>query len=149
MRKIFKKATVAFATFACVFPLTLNSINASATNYYLGDANYDGNVSASDIVFTQQYLMGYYQVNEKNVTCMDVNQDYIIDKADIDEITSMVSANISHGNTTNTLYDLPNNDSRTYKRYNYNSPNTQPYQYILGSVTKELKHQRLSDRKRY
>ncbi len=57
----------------------MGALPAAAT-YDPCDVNRDGRVSIQDVIYLNQYLMGYFYVSDPSV--LDANQNYIVDIAD-------------------------------------------------------------------
>lgn len=111
-----------------------------ATSIILGDVNGDNAVTYSDASAVLQYLSGNINPTAQQVTCMDANQDYVIDRTDYIIINYWVSSGIAN-NTTNltvnkSLYTKPNFEQRVYYRHDCASSNPASYtSYTLGNPT--------------
>lgn len=77
----FKKKAVAFMAgiMTAMSCGTMPSMAANTQRFLLGDVNGDGVVSISDSIITNQYILGCFVASGEELTCMDVNQDYVID----------------------------------------------------------------------
>lgn len=100
---------------------------AATQSVLLGDANGDNNVTYADVGAIQQYLLGYCPVTAKSFTGMDVNQDKIIDSTDAYIIMYRLAYNISAPTVQKELYTLPDNSTRSYKKYTCDTGATTNY----------------------
>lgn len=91
MKKI-KKIAAAAASLA-VMAATTMSLSGSAVTA-VRDANGDGTLTLMDAVYTQQYLMGYY--NPTSVKSFDYDGNSIISDMDIRKIMNCYSGNFSY-----------------------------------------------------
>ncbi|MBP3762049.1 MAG: dockerin type I repeat-containing protein [Ruminococcus sp.] len=97
----------------------------------MGDANGDGYVTVSDSICIYQYLKGAYLPNSdnpaENITAMDINQDYVIDWSDYDDIEWLDSIGGTPSTVSKELYEVPANEPRDYIKYNYSTGVRTPY----------------------
>ena len=100
---------------------------AATQSVLLGDANGDNKVTYADVGAIQQYLLGYCPVTAKSFTGMDVNQDKIIDSTDAYIIQYRLAYNISAPTVQKELYTLPDNSTRSYKKYTCDTGATTNY----------------------
>lgn len=124
MGKLLKKAVALCSALACIGSVTNlyeKESYAAVQNVLLGDANGDGKVNISDAVLVHQYLAGMYQVDAYKLTCMDINQDYVIDSTDALMIQYVEIKTITADTVVKNLYTVPNAETRTYYRHNCKS----------------------------
>lgn len=57
--------------------------SVSAADAQVGDINYDGQISLVDVVILQRYLLGSYQLTQKQALTADMNGDKAIDVFDL------------------------------------------------------------------
>lgn len=133
MQKTIKKVIAALSATACLLPSVTNVITTNATpqNVLLGDANGDGYVTISDSICVYQYLKGTYLPNSndlaKKITAMDINEDYVIDWSDYDDIVWLDSIGGTPSTVSKELYEEPANEPRDYIKYNYSTGVRTPY----------------------
>lgn len=121
---------------------TINTSTIVKTSYadsiLLGDANGDGYVTYSDASTVLQYLAGSINPTSKQITCMDANQDLVIDKADNYIINYWVSTGQNTVSTNpglainKTLYSKPNFEARDYYRHFCNNTPSSYTEYTLS-----------------
>ena len=131
MKKIISKIlSIATATAAigAVIPNVVEK-ESYADAIYLGDANGDYKLTYADASTIQQYLSGSIDPTDKKITCMDINEDGVIDESDYIMIVDIVSS--FHPQQPNhtfyddnpdyivnkSLYTTPNNEGREYYRH--------------------------------
>lgn len=142
MRSFFTKFLSTVTAFVTLGAMASSSImnTAYADSILLGDSNGDNAVTYGDASAVLQYLSGSINPTAKQVTCMDANQDYVIDRTDYIIINYWVSSGIAN-NTTNLmvnkpLYTKPNFEQRNYYRHDCSSSNPASYTpYTLGNPT--------------
>ena len=105
----------------------VSSTSFAATNVLMGDANNNGSVTYSDYAAILQYLNGYAPVSARSFTAMDVNQDKIIDMTDAYIIQYRLAYNISAPTVQKELYTLPDDSTRSYKKYTCDTGITTSY----------------------
>lgn len=132
----FKKKAVAFMAgiMTAMSCGTMPSMAANTQRFLLGDVNGDGVVSVSDSIITNQYILGCFVASGEELTCMDVNQDYVIDNTDVLMIRYIAAGLISADTVTKVPYTSPNYETREYYRHDCNSSNTNKTLYTLTDL---------------
>lgn len=126
-KKIILSAITVIGFSSALLTYTKTPTSNALSSILLGDANGNGLVTSADGQFIQYYLLGYYSANDYQVTAMDINQDGLIDKADIAMIYYIDSTGGSSSTVNKDLYTAPLNESREYYRHNCQNNNTQTY----------------------
>ncbi len=147
MGKLLKKAVALCSALVCIGSVTNlyeKESYAAVKDVLLGDANGDKKVNISDAVLVNQYLAGMYQVDAYKLTCMDINQDYVIDSTDALMIQYVEIKTITADTVRKNLYTVPNAEARTYYRHNCSSSDlaskdsytlSEPVSYGANSVS--------------
>lgn len=140
LRKTLSTIT-AFVALGALLPSTIVK-TSYADSLLLGDVNGDGYVTYSDASALLQYLAGSVNPTAKQITCMDANQDLVIDKTDNYIINYWVSTGqntiaTNPGLAVNkSLYSKPNFEARDYYRHYCSSYNPASYtEYTLNLPT--------------
>lgn len=127
-----------------IVPFSSYSTNAARVNVKLGDVNGDGVVTILDALNTMYYIGGKCKPTPLQLTAMDVNQDYIIDRTDVVMIQEMSVNNINEINVSKELYSLPNTTGAYYVKYNVADGSNE--EYFLSSVTEPISTPSITNR---
>lgn len=137
MKKFTKMFTTIGATVSMIAGLvTVPTINANATLIIPGDANRDNSVTIADAIQVMLYLYGTTSAQSNlRFTCMDANNDGVIDYNDVAQIQYMEAHSLTGLPVDKTLYTMPNESAVTYCRHTCDSGNyTNEYRYDISSL---------------
>ncbi len=145
--KISRKIISAIALSSVIWTMSIPAVvsaeqvemNTVNTTVNLGDINEDEAISLTDIVLATQFLSGGRVATAKQITAMDVNQDYVIDSADVDLIQVMDANGSSPIAVNKALYTVPNNTDMWYYKHICSSTSPSSYtQYKISAATIDL-----------
>lgn len=145
--KISRKIISAIALSSVIWTMSIPAVvsaeqiemNTVTTTVNLGDINEDEAISITDILLATQFLSGGRVATAKQITAMDVNQDYVIDRSDVDLIQVMDANGSSPIAVNKALYTVPNNTDMWYYKHICSSSSPSSYtQYKISAATIDL-----------
>lgn len=135
MKKFLKKAVAVLSFVACsgtVCNISVNDVSAATAErrqMLMGDIDGSGSTTISDAICLANYLKGVGYLNNYQLTQADINEDGIIDMADVQHIQG-IGINLYPAATTKTkvIYSISESKEMSYCGYDYeNKKNIKEY----------------------